>query len=212
MEVSVIIRNRNEKYYIGFAIQSCLDYFNTPEIIIINNESEDDSMKVVSLFDHCNIINENFNGSYTPGKSLNYGVKKATHKTILILSAHSQIIEMDLAYVNKQLSNNVAVFGKQIPIYRGKKITPRYVWSHFVNTQTTNMFSKIENRSFLHNAFCFYNKDFLLKHPFNETLSGKEDRYWAIDRVKEGFNYLYTPKIKANHYWTPNGATWKGLG
>ena len=75
------------------------------------------------------------------------------------------------------------------------------------------MFSEIENRHFLHNAFCFYNKNFLLRHPFDEKLSGKEDRYWARDMIKKGYHFLYNGKeLMCNHYWTTNGATWKGMG
>ena len=132
--------------------------------------------------------------------------------TILVLSAHSQILDLDLEEVNKQLKKHVAVFGKQIPIYRGKKITPRYIWSHFINKPSINMFSKIENRQFLHNAFCFYNREFLMDNPMPENYPGKEDRYWAIDIVEKGYTYYYTPKIKCNHYYTSNGATWKGIG
>jgi hypothetical protein len=73
------------------------------------------------------------------------------------------------------------------------------------------MYSDIEGRYFLHNAFCFYDRKYLLDNPFDETLVGKEDRYWAIEQVNKNYSYLYTPKIKVNHYWTPNGATWKGL-
>ena len=211
--ISVIIRNKNESEHIGLSIQSVLDYLGLEtEIIIVDNNSIDDSLRVVALFDRLNIKIFKLEDLYTPGKSLNYGVSKASYDNILILSAHSQITDMDIEYVEEKLRDNVAVFGKQIPIYRGKKITPRYVWSHFGNEEKTNLFSKIENRQFLHNAFCFYTKDILQKCPFNEKLSGKEDRYWAIDRVRDNMNYLYTPKIKVNHYWTSNGATWKGLG
>ena len=53
----------------------------------------------------------------------------------------------------------------------------------------------------------------LKKYPFDETLPGKEDRYWAIDRVKEGHKYMYDGFYqKCNHFWTPGGATWKGIG
>ena len=45
-----------------------------------------------------------------------------------------------------------------------------------------------------------------------ENYPGKEDRYWAIDIVEKGYTYYYTPKIKCNHYYTNNGATWKGIG
>jgi glycosyltransferase involved in cell wall biosynthesis len=211
--ISVIIRNKNEKDYIGFAIQSVVDNFIDPEIIVVDNNSTDESLDIVNLFKpqrNIKIVNIN---SYSPGASLNMGVKHCSNNTILILSAHSQItISPNLGIINSYLNDYVAVFGKQIPIYKGKKITPRYIWSHFTESNEVNMFSTIENRPFLHNAFCFYSKSTLEKYPFDETLPGKEDRYWATDVIKKGFNYLYTPELEVNHYWTPNGATWKGIG
>jgi rhamnosyltransferase len=211
-DISIIIRNRNESEFIGFALQSCLDFFNKPEILIIDNNSTDDSLEIANLFSDRTDIHVHKINNYTPGKSINLGVKKSTRKTILVLSAHSQILDLDLKEVNKQLKKHVAVFGKQTPIYKGKKITPRYIWSHFINKPSINMFSKIENRQFLHNAFCFYNREFLLNNPMPENYPGKEDRYWAIDMVEKGHTYYYTHKIKCNHYYTNNGATWKGIG
>ena len=76
-----------------------------------------------------------------------------------------------------------------------------------------NMFSKIEDRYFLHNAFCYYKKQTLIDNPFDEILQGKEDRYWAIDMVNKKQNYLYDGIFnKCNHFYTNNGATWKGIG
>ena len=92
--ISVIIRNRDEAKHIGFAIQSVVDHVENPEIIVIDNKSNDDSMKVVSLFDRYNIktylIEE-----YTPGKALNFGVTKCSFDIVLILSAHSQITKLN---------------------------------------------------------------------------------------------------------------------
>ena len=211
--ISVIIRCRNEEEHIGLTIQSVIDHFENPEIIIIDNQSTDESMKVVSLFDRHDIRKYSLNGNYTPGKALNFGVKKANNDTILILSAHSQITDINKDWIEKDLNNHVAVFGNQTPIYKGKKISKRYIWSHFTKIRHQNLYSKIEDRYFLHNAFCFYKRDFLLENPFNEDLSGKEDRYWAIDIVKKGHTYLYDGVYqKCNHYWTSNGATWKGIG
>ena len=48
--ISVIIRNRNEERYIGYAIQSVLDTFNKPEIIVVDNNSTDNSMGIVNMF------------------------------------------------------------------------------------------------------------------------------------------------------------------
>ena len=51
------------------------------------------------------------------------------------------------------------------------------IWSHFTSDITENLYSKIENRQFLHNAFCFYDRKFLLEHPFNEKLIGKRYKF-----------------------------------
>lgn len=212
-DISVIIRCRNEEEHIGLSIQSIIDHFENPEIIIIDNQSTDESMKVVSLFDRCNIKKYSLTDDYTPGKALNFGVEKSTNNTLLVLSAHSQLTKLNKSKLKEDLNNNVAVFGNQTPIYRGKRITKRYVWSHFTDSITENLYSAIENRYFLHNAFCFYNRDFLLKNPFDEKLHGKEDRYWAVDIVNKEYTYLYDGiNYKCNHYWTSNGATWKGIG
>ena len=102
--ISIIIRNKDEQDFIGFAIQSCLDTFTKPEIIIIDNESKDNSLEIVNLFsDRTSIIVIN-NSTYTPGKSINLGVKNASRDYVLILSAHSQINYMDSYYL-KYLKN-----------------------------------------------------------------------------------------------------------
>ena len=74
--ISVIIRNRNENEYIGFAIQSCLDHLNKPEIIIVDNNSTDDSLQTVNLFKDRTKIKVLPINDYTPGKSINLGVKR----------------------------------------------------------------------------------------------------------------------------------------
>lgn len=209
--ISIVIRNKNEADYIGFAIQSCLDFFGKPEIIIINNNSKDDSMDVVQNFNNrTKIIVKNIK-NYMPGESINKGVELATKKYVLILSGHTQIIQMDFELVKNELENHIAVFGQQIPIHRGKKITPGYIWTNFGEKREINKFSKIENRLFLHNAFCFYKRETLIKFPMPEEYAGKEDRYWAKSIVEKKYSFLYTPEIKCYHFWTKRGATWKGL-
>lgn len=210
--VSVLIRNRNEGEYIGFALQSVVDHIPEAEILIIDDKSTDDSIEIVNLFKHIANIRIIPISNYSPGLSIMVGAKTAVNNIILVLSAHSQITNLNLNEVEDNLEKYVAVFGKQVPIYKGKKITPRYIWSHFKDEPVINMYSTIETRYFLHNAFCFYNRQFLLDHPFDLSLPGKEDRYWAIDMVNRGYEYLYNPQQRVNHYYTKNGATWKGIG
>ena len=210
--VSVIVRNHNEGQFIGFAIQSVIDFIPNVEIIVVDDHSTDDSLDIVKLFNNRVDLTIITIDNYTPGKAINLGVSKSKYNTILVLSGHSQITKLDLDYINVKLMKYPAIFGKQTPIYKGKKISKRYIWSHFVDKEETNMYSKIEERYFLHNAFCFYTKKILIDFPFDESLPGKEDRYWAMNIVRDGTNYLYTPIIEVNHYYTTNGATWKGIG
>ena len=212
--ISVIIRCRNEEELIGLSIQSVIDHLKNPEIIVVDNNSTDNSLEVVNLFKPQNDITIINIDNYSPGASLNLGVKSCTSKYVLVLSAHAQITTFDMEMLNQWFMNGyVAVFGNQTPIYKGKKITKRYIWSHFINTTEENLYSKIEDRQFLHNGFCFYTREILEKYPFDETLQGKEDRYWAIDIVNKKQNYLYDGIFnKCNHFYTDNGATWKGIG
>lgn len=211
--ISIIVRNRNESEFIGFALQSILDNaLNQAEVIIVDNNSDDDSLETVNLFKDRLDIKVIKIDDYTPGKSINLGVQNSTYPTILVLSAHVQIQHIDIEKINLQLKTYVAVMGKQIPIFKGKKITPRYIWSHFVQDEVENMYSEIEGRPFLHNALCAYRKDFLLEYPFDEKHPGKEDRYWAISMIDKGFKYLYSPELYGFHFYTTHGATWKGIG
>ena len=218
--ISVIIRCRNEAQWIGHSIQSVIDNFKNPEIIVVDNNSTDESMNIVHMFkkgkfkgggSYADIKIYNIN-SYTPGKSLNFGVSKCSNDYVLVLSAHSQITECHLGKVKRQLDENCVVGGKQIPIYKGKKIGRRYVWSNFIDNDCENYFSEGEKRYFLHNAFAFYKKEVLVKYPFDEDLHGKEDRYWINDRIEDGMSSYYDSTTTCHHHYTDNGATWKGIG
>ena len=220
--ISVLIRCRNEERWIGHTIQSVIDSFDKPEIVVVNNNSTDESMSIVNMFkkdkllmddggSYTDINIHNING-YSPGKSLNYGVTKCSNDYILVLSAHCVLFRQNLDRIKKQLENYCVVGGKQIPIYRGKKITPRYVWSNFKSTDEINLFSESENRYFLHNAFAYYKKDILLTNPFDENLTSKEERYWVNDMIGRGAESYYSADSKCYHHYTTNGATWKGLG
>ena len=71
------------------------------------------------------------------------------------------------------------------------------------------MFSKLENRHFIHNALAVYDKKILKKYPFHEKLMGKEDRYWAKQIVKNKLKFLYDPSLEAEHHYTDGGSSWK---
>ena len=219
---TVVIRVKNEERWIGYAIQSVLDHLVKPEIVIVDNNSTDKTIDIVKFFaENPNLNNEANNYSkikivnianYSPGKALNLGVKNASKKYIMILSAHCILKKFNEINILKDLEKNACVFGNQIPVWNGKKISKRYLWSHFSNKKTKNMYSELEKRYFLHNALAVYKKDILKKFPFDENLTSKEDRYWASNQIESGYNILYSPDFVVRIHYTLDGATWKGVG
>tara|TARA_S200002703_G_scaffold92235_1_gene79715 strand:- start:213 stop:863 length:651 start_codon:yes stop_codon:yes gene_type:complete len=213
--ISVIVRSRNEEQHIGFCLQSITDFIGKPEIILVDNESKDDTIRIVNSFEYHDVKKLNItNNDYTPGKSLNMGISKASGDYVIILSAHCQITSLNLKELISKLEQDsvTAVWGKQIPIMHGKRIGRRYMWSNFKDKPQTNYFCKAEDRYFFHNAFSFFKTEVLRENPFDEKYAGKEDRYWAIDMINSGNNILYDSNSVVNHFYTKNGATWKGVG
>ena len=219
--ITVVIRVKNEERWIGYAIQSVLDHLIKPEIVVVDNNSNDKTIDIVKFFaENPNLNNEANNYSkikivnianYSPGRALNLGVKSASKKYIMILSAHCILKKFNEVNIIKDLEKNSCVFGNQIPIWNGKKISKRYLWSHFSNKKTKNMYSEMEKRYFLHNALAVYKKDTLKKFPFDENLTSKEDRYWANKIIKKKMNFIYDPELIAEHQYTIHGNTWKGI-
>ena len=218
---TIVIRVKNEERWIGYAIQSVLDHLIKPEIVIVDNNSNDKTIDIIKFFvENPNLNNEANNYSkikivnitnYSPGRALNLGVKNASKKYIMILSAHCILKKFNEVNILKDLEKNACVFGNQIPIWNGKKISKRYLWSHFSNKKTKNMYSELEKRYFLHNALAVYKKDTLKKFPFDENLTSKEDRYWANKIIKKKMNFIYDPELIAEHQYTIHGNTWKGI-
>ena len=221
--ISVIIRTRNEERWIGHAIQSVIEFLPGCEIIIIDNKSVDETLMICQMFSKPRILN-NVQSSYTkikfaktdnytPGKALNEGINLATRENILILSSHCVIKKINYSKLERSLKKYAGIFGNQVPVYKGKKIQKRYIWSNFDERKSkVNLFSKIEKRYFFHNAFSFFKKKILKEFPFDEELLGKEDRYWAKMIVKKKLSYLYDPDHVVENHYTENGNTWKGLG
>jgi len=217
-----VVRARNEEQYIGFSLQSIFDCFgNETPVVVIDNDSTDDTLKVVKSFPkkffNISILNLE-EKEYTPGKSLNMGIsflKESGCDIAGILSSHCEITKFDYKLLQFHFSNEecFAVMGKQIPVRHGKKITPRYIWANFqyenlvVNPKENTLLD--ETRYFLHNAFSFIKISHWDQLKFDETLAGKEDRHWALYQVELGKHFLLEPSLQCRHFWTEKGATWK---
>ena len=53
--VSVVVRTKNEEKHIGYCIQSLTDFIGKPEIVIVDNESTDNTIPIINRFEYHNI-------------------------------------------------------------------------------------------------------------------------------------------------------------
>ncbi len=108
------------------------------------------------------------------------------------MSAHCILKNIDYQKHVEDLKIYKGIFGKQNPVWNGKRITKRYLWSHFVNVSKKNMFSKLENRYFFHNAISLFKKKTLQKYPFHKKL-----KTLGRDKVCELFEENLSDELKA---------------
>ena len=140
--LSVIIPcyNESENISLIFNILSLFD--NDVEIVIVDNKSTDESLNIVKHFQQDPELNDKNNPQYTkinilnlddysPGQGINLGVKNCNNNYILVISSHCILTKIDMEKHKLDLEKHVCIFGNQIPVWMGKKIKKRYLWSHF---------------------------------------------------------------------------------
>ena len=94
--VSVIVRTKNEEKHIGYCIQSITDFIGKPEIIIVDNDSTDNTIPIVNRFEYHDLsIFEISKNDYTPGRALNFGIKECTEDYVIILSAQCEVVKYE---------------------------------------------------------------------------------------------------------------------
>jgi len=216
--ISVIIRTRNEARWIGHAIQSILDNFpnDETEIKILDNESDDETLQIVKMFKEFNLeIITIPRLEYTPGRALNVGLNSTSSESKIscIMSAHCAVerINLDLLQQHMEDRRCFGIMGKQIPIFKGKRLASSYVWENFTGNKVLQNLRE-NDKLFFHNAFSFINMDVWRENRFNEELTGKEDREWADRLYQKDFHFLYDPAQRCFHHWTESCATWNGMG
>ena len=107
--VSVVVRTKNEEKHIGYCIQSLTDFIGKPEIVIVDNESTDNTIPIINRFEYHNIKKITIpKNDYTPGKSLNLGLKNCTEDYVMILSAHCEIVQF--AFIPPSTSMSTSKF------------------------------------------------------------------------------------------------------
>jgi len=195
--VSIIIRTKNEERWISACLKSIISQtYKNYEIIIVDNESRDQTLKKAKQFKIKKIcIIKNF----LPGKALNLGIKNSKGKYIVCLSAHciptnNSWLEnlVDAIQENKKYAG---VYGRQEPMSFSSSSDKRDL--HIVFGLDRKI-QKID--SFFHNANSIIRRDLWNKYKFDNKTTNIEDRLWAQKLLNKDFQILYEPKASVYHF------------
>ena len=116
IKVSIIIRVKNEEKWINSCLRSVFNQvYKNYEVIIVNNNSEDNTIKNIKKF-NVKIINIK---NFLPGRAINFGIKKSQGQIIVCLSGHC--IPKDKYWLGSlikdlNIKNIAGVYGRQEPL------------------------------------------------------------------------------------------------
>ena len=196
--ISIIIRTRNEERWIDHCLsaittQSINDY----EIILVDNNSQDRSVKIAKKYTE-NIINVT---DFYPGKAINDGIRASSGKYIVVISGHC--IPKNNLWLEKliePLKNDTTrllagVYGRQEPLSSSSALDKRDLTVVFGLDERTQ-----KKDSFFHNANSAIPRKIWEKFPFDENTTNIEDRLWGAEVIKNGYHIHYTPESSVYHY------------
>jgi len=195
--VSIIIRTFNEEDWIWHTLKAIEEQtFNKFEVIIVDNFSTDNTIKIAKNFKFVKKILKI--KKFIPGKALNYGCSKSRGKFLVFLSAHC--IPADNKWLrNILISFNskkiVAVYGKQSPIKYSQAENIRDLYITFGDEKRVQ-----KKDHFFHNANSAIRKSTWKKIPFSNSLTNIEDRHWSKQIIDKKYWIVYQPKANVFHH------------
>lgn len=194
--ISIIIRTKDEEAWIESCLNSILSQsIKNVEIIIVDNYSQDNSLKIFKKFGLKKIYKIK---NYKPGKALNLGISKSTGDYIVCLSPHCIPKGQNwLKNLIKSLNRNDigAVYGRQLPMSYSSALDKRDLLTVF------GLDKKIQIKDFFfHNANSAFRKSIWRKYHFDNEVSNVEDRLWAKNLIQKKFKIIYEPKAAVYHW------------
>lgn len=194
--VSVIVRTKNEERWITQCLSAIFNQcYRDFEIIIVDNESNDNTLKKASQFNIKKVITCK---DYLPGKALNLGIREAKGEYIVCLSGHCIPVNdkwLDNLLKNFNEPDIAGVYGRQEPLAFTPDPDKRDLSIIF------GLDRRVQKKdSFFHNANSMVRKSLWSEVPFDETVTNIEDRVWAEKMLQRGYKLVYEPEAGVYHY------------
>ncbi len=195
LQISIIIRTKNEENFIGKTLQSLFNQkVEYPfEVIVVDSGSTDSTLNIVRKYDVkiMNILPEQF----TYGFSLNHGIGESSGKIICSLSAHCiPTSEQWLLELIRPITDGTAhaTYGRQVPVKGVNPFEEVSLSKHFPENE------KKTGRVPFSNANCAFMKKMWEKIKFDEMLPSWEDYLWYI-LLKDTYLFKYCPEAAVYH-------------
>lgn len=204
MDVSIVIRTKNEARYIEETLNKVLgqEFGGSYEIIIVDCGSTDPTLHIVEKYDVR--LLEISAKEFTYGRSLNIGAGSAKGHFVVNLSAHAlPRDEKWLANLIKGFENEkvAGVYGRQVS---NGRLNP------FESFQNERFFGEkkmtfaLENKTSLQklhfsNANSAIRKKVWQRFNFDERVQYAEDILWQNEVMEAGFSIVYMPDSAVDH-------------
>ena len=196
-KVSVIIRSKNEEKWIGHCLTAVYTQdFSDFEVILVDNNSTDNSLEIASRYPIEKIINIE---EFLPGLALNEGIRVSSGQYIVCLSAHC--IPKDNYWLSNLVDSldanekTAGVYGRQLPVSFTDAADKRDLLIVFGEDRRIQV-----KDYFFHNANSIIRRDLWNKFPFDENVTNIEDRVWGKQMIKLGYNLIYEPEACVFHH------------
>jgi glycosyltransferase involved in cell wall biosynthesis len=204
MNCSIVIRAYNEERHIGRLLEGIKHQtLKDVEVILVDSGSTDSTVEIAESYGAriVKIPSEEF----TFGRSLNYGIRAATCKFIIIASAHVYPVYPDW------LASLLFPFeDAKVALTYGKQRGPES--ASFSEQQIFQQWFPDENKlrqetAFCNNANAAIRKSLWEMHAYDEELTGLEDLAWAKWAKEEGHEIAYVAEAEIVHLHneTPSG-------
>jgi rhamnosyltransferase len=209
MDISIVILTKNAE---GDLCRSLPVIFSqrtkfSYEVIIIDNESSDNTLELLKRFPVRNITVKE--SDFHHSKVRNLGVQVSKGRFLVLLTGDAipcnELWLENLIIPLEKDSNAAGVYSRQIPkpdcspieardIYLGAgplRIIKAVDFSdpYQVEDYKNNIWSFI---AFSNISSC-YRKDLLKTYPFNEAISAVEDQEWCKRMIEKGHSFYYEP-------------------
>ncbi len=202
LDISVVIRSKNEARWIARCLFALTNQRRLPkEIIVVDNDSTDETIAIASRYE-CTVLRIR-DQEFSFGRALNRGIEAATGRWVVSLSAHCIPVHDRWleAFAGESLDSErsafiAAAYGRQEPLPDTSDFDKRDLWTTFGAERRVQRGQDF----FFHNANSIIRRDVWAHLPFNERLSGVEDRDWAKKALADGYTIVYAPLASVHHY------------